>query len=259
MNLSIPAILTWTLGISTGAQGALAAPIEPCAPSPLVQAADQAYPGQIRLMVDASHPAGGIVHVRETITGAGTDCVLLHARQASGWDAPIGTRGHDMAGLMISANGTRLAWARDPVDADAFRVKVPPGSGALDLQFDHVSHANPETGWSAPNRDTLILEWTEVVLYPAGYFTGRIPVDATVTLPVGWAFATPLQTAASAGTRTDFQRVSLQSLMESPVYAGRHWARNDLGARAPAVLNLFTDGRTPPDVQPDDLERSCCP
>ena len=259
MNPSIPAILTLALAIATGAQGAHAGPIEPCAPSSIMPAADQAYPGEIRLMVDASHPARGIVHVRETITGAGTDCVLLHARRASGWDGPVGPRDHNMAGLMISTNGTRLAWARDPVDADAFRVKVPPGSQALDLQFDYVSPANPETGWSALNQNTLILEWTEVVLYPPGYFSGRIPVDASVTLPVGWAFATPLQTAASGGTRTDFQRVSLQSLVESPVYAGRHWVRNDLEARAPAVLNLFTDGQTPPDVQPDELERSCCP
>lgn len=257
MNPSIVAILTWTIAIVAGAQGALAGPVKPCASSAIMQAADQAYPGEIRLTVDASRPARGIVHVRETITGGGTDCVLLYARRASGWNGPVGTHDH-MVGLMISTNGSRLEWEHDPADVDAIHVRVPPGSHALDLQFDYVSRSSPETGGSPLNEEVLVLEWNEVVLYPAGYITARIPVDASVTLPDGWAFATPLQTAATAGARTDFQRVSLQSLMESPVYAGLHWARNDLGARAPAVLNLFTDGRTPIDVQPEELERSCC-
>lgn len=257
MNPSIIASVSLTMAIGAGAQAALAGTVEPCASSVIMRAADQAYPGEIRLSVDASHSAQGIVHVRETITGGGMDCVLLYARRASGWNGPVGTDDH-VAGLMISTNGSRLQWARDPADVDAIRVRVPPGSHALDLQFDYVSPSSPATGWSPLNQEVLVLEWNEVVLYPAGYITARIPVDASVTLPDGWAFATPLQTAATAGARTDFQRVSLQSLMESPVYAGLHWARNDLEARAPAVLNLFTDGRTPTDVQPEELERSCC-
>ena len=258
MNPSILAILTLALAIVTGPQGALAGPIEQSAPSPIMPAADRPYPGEIRLTVDASDPARGVVHVSETITGVGADCVLLYAKRANGWPTPAGAQDH-LVGLMISANGSRLAWARDPVHADGFRVKMPPGSHALDVHFDYVSPPGSEAGWRALSQDSLVLEWKEVVLYPAGYFTGRIPVDASVTLPDGWAFATPLQTAASAGTKTDFGRVSLESLVESPVYAGRHWARNDLGARVPAVLNLFTDGRTPLDVQPEELERSCCP
>ena len=258
MNSPILAIVTWTVAIAASPQGAIAGPVEPSAPSPTVQAADQAYLGEIRLTVDASHPARGLVHVSETITGVGADCVLLYAKRANRWPTPAGAHEH-LAGLAISANGSRLAWERDPVDANAFRVKVPPGSRALDVQFDYVSPPGSEAGWSALSQDSLVLEWNEVVLYPAGHFTDRIPVDASLALPDGWAFATPLRATASAGTKTDFRRVSLESLVESPVYAGRHWARNDLGARVPAVLNLFADGRAPLDVQPEELERSCCP
>lgn len=258
MRPSILAVLAWAFAIGAGAPCAYGGAVEPGALSAVAQPTDQAYPGQIQLTVDASDIERRIVHVRETITGVGPDCVLLHAKWMPGRRGPAESVDR-LRELTISASGSRLAWAHDPTDAYAFRVKMPPGSHTLDLQFDYLFPANSNVSRPKLTQEALVLEWKEFVLYPAGYFTARIPIDASVNLAGGWAFATPLQTAASAGTRTDFQRVSLESLMDSPVYAGRHWARNDLGAAVPIDLNLFADRPESLDPQPMELERTCCP
>ena len=258
MNRSILAILPLGLAIGAGAPKVFAGTVEPLTNPPIVQPADRAYPGEIRLTVDASDIDRHILHVRETITGVGSDCVLLHAKWVPGWRGPVEASDR-VAGLTISAGGSRLAWARSPADAHAFVVKMPPGANTLDLQFDYLAPTSSDVGRSALTTDALVLQWNEVMLYPAGYFADRIPVAASVTLPAGWAFATPLRTATRAGTRTDFERVSLELLEDSPIYAGRRWARNDLGAAVPVDLNLFAARPETIDVQPGELERTCCP
>ena len=245
----------WALAIGAGALDAHAGTLEPTAPSPIAQPADQAYPGQIRLQVDASDIERRIVHVRETITGAGSDSVLLYPKWVPGTHGPIGPIDR-LAGLMISADGKRLSWVRDPVDVYAFRVRMPPGLHTLDLEFDYLSPTSSKIGRQQFTQDVLILEWTDVVLYPAGYFCSRIPVDASITLPDQWTFASALDTASSSGTKTAFKRVSLESLVDSPVYAGRYTARLDLepGASVPVHLNLFADRPESLAIQPAQVE-----
>jgi predicted metalloprotease with PDZ domain len=258
MRPSILAILAWAFAIGAGAPCAYAGTVEPGSLSAIAQPTDQAYPGQIRLTVDARDIERRIVHVEEIITGVGPNCVLLHAKWMPGRHGTAESVDR-LRGLTISAGSSRLPWVHDPVDAYAFHVKMPPGSNTLDLQFDYLFPANSDVAGPKFTQDALVLQWKEFVLYPAGYLTARIPVDASITLTGSWAFATPLQTAASAGTRTDFQRVSLESLMDSPVYTGRHWARNDLGAAVPIDLNLFADRPESLDPHPMELERTCCP
>jgi len=258
MNRPILAILALSLAIGAVAPKVFAGTLKPLAGAQVAPPTDQAYPGEIRLTVDASDIDRHIVHVKETITGVGSDCVLLHAKWMPGWRGPVDASDR-VGGLTISASGSRLAWARNPVDAHAFLVKMPPGAHTLDLQFDYLAPTTFNVGRSALTTDALVLQWSEVMLYPGGYFADRIPVAASVSLPAGWAFATPLRTATRAGTRTDFERVSLELLEDSPIYAGRRWARNDLGAALPADLNLFAVRPDAIEVQPAELERTCCP
>jgi predicted metalloprotease with PDZ domain len=100
-----------------------------------------------------------------------------------------------------------------------------------------------------------MLEWNELVLYPAGYFVRQIPVDASVTLPAGWPLASALETAAIGGPRTRFKRVSLETLVDSPVFAGRYYKRLQLDAdpRAPVNMNLFADRPGLLEVNPEQL------
>jgi predicted metalloprotease with PDZ domain len=81
------------------------------------------------------------------------------------------------------------------------------------------------------------------VLYPAGYYASRIPVEASVKLPDGWQLGTALETAGAADSVTTFKPVSLEVLVDSPIFAGRHFTRIDLDpkGRSRVTLNIMAD------------------
>ena len=228
-------------------------PVAPAAP--IAAPKDRAYAGDIRLSVDASDLERRIVHVHETLSGVGTDTVLLYPKWLPGTHAPEGTIDR-LAGIRITANGAPVSWSRDPVDVFAFHVH--PGSGvrSIDIDFDYLSPTSPKVGAIEISRDILLLEWNELVLYPAGYFARQIPVEASLTLPVDWKLASALETMTASGRETKFKRVSLETFIDSPVYAGRYTARLDLdpNGAAPVHLNLFADRPELLAVKPEQLQ-----
>jgi len=102
----------------------------------------------------------------------------------------------------------------------------------------------------------LLLEWNALILYPAGYFARQIPVEASLTLPANWQFGSALEAASASGAQTKFKRVSLETMIDSPVYAGRYSARFDLdpGGAVPVHLDLFADRPELLAVNPQQLE-----
>lgn len=228
-------------------------PIAPAAP--IAAPKDRAYAGDIHLSVDASDLERRIVHVHETLSGVGTDTVLLYPKWLPGTHAPEGTIDR-LAGIRITANGAPVSWSRDPVDVFAFHVH--PGSGvrSIDVDFDYLSPTSRKVGAIEISRDILLLEWNELVLYPAGYFARQIPVEASLTLPVDWKLASALETVTASGKETKFKRVSLETFIDSPVYAGRYTARLDLdpNGAAPVHLNLFADRPELLAVNPEQLQ-----
>ena len=78
-----------------------------------------------------------------------------------------------------------------------------------------------------------------VSLYPAGYFTRQIPVQASLTLPAGWRAATALRPTGSEGGRIDYGTVSYEVLQDSPVFAGKYFRADDLGHGV--TLNTVAD------------------
>ena len=84
----------------------------------------------------------------------------------------------------------------------------------------------------------------------------QIPVVATLKLPAGWASATALESATAGGAQATYKRVSLETLIDSPVYAGRYAKRLELdpGSPAPVYLNLFADHPESLEVKPEQLE-----
>ena len=56
----------------------------------------------------------------------------------SGFPATLADRTIDkLAGLVVTANGRRLEWKRDPVNVYAFHVDVPAGVSAIDVDFQY--------------------------------------------------------------------------------------------------------------------------
>jgi predicted metalloprotease with PDZ domain len=80
------------------------------------------------------------------------------------------------------------------------------------------------------------------VLYPAGHYAARIRVAPTLRLPDGWTFAAALDGAATQGAVTRFAATDLETLVDSPLFAGKHYRLIELdGGARPVRLNVFAD------------------
>jgi predicted metalloprotease with PDZ domain len=81
-------------------------------------------------------------------------------------------------------------------------------------------------------------------------------VEPSARLPDGWQFATALETASSNGGVATFKPVSLETLVDSPMFAGRYFKLLDLdpGGPAPVHLNIVADRADLLEVKPDQLE-----
>lgn len=212
-------------------------------PAPIPAPQDVAYPGVIRLEVDATDTQRRIFRVRETITGVRPGpMTLLYPQWLPGNHAPRGQI-DKVAGLVIRAGGKAIAWRRHPTDVYAFQVEVPSGVTALELEFQFVSPTAPAQGRVVVTPEMLNLQWQQVALYPAGYFTRRIMAEPSVRLPQGWGYGVALDTASQTGGVTRFKPVDFETLVDSPMFAGRHFRQIELdpGARYPVRLNLVAD------------------
>jgi predicted metalloprotease with PDZ domain len=231
----VPAVLSLLL-LLVGA-GATAAP---SSAGPLPAPRDVPYPGEVRLEVDARDVPRRIIHVHETITGLGAHPVLLYPKWIPGTHAPQGPIDR-VAGIRFSVNGHEVAWMRDPVEVFAFRPTMPAGAHTLEVSFDYLSPTSDRVGKPEITDSILMLEWSNVVLYPAGYYARRIPVSASLTVPAGWARATALESEAEEGERVRYHSVPLETLIDSPVYAGRHVRTIELDQATHVRLDVFAD------------------
>jgi predicted metalloprotease with PDZ domain len=221
---------------------------------PISPPQDRAFPGDIQLSVDATDITRRVVRIHETVTAIGADTVLLYPKWLPGTHAPEGPI-DKIAGIRITSGGTPVPWTRDPVDVYAFRVHAGAGVHTIDIDFEYLSPTSSKVGALEISRDLLMLEWNELVLYPAGYFARQIPVQANLTLPADWQSASALETTSANAGRTSYKPVNLETLIDSPVYAGRYAKIFDLdpGGSVPVRLDLFADRPEFLAVQPEQL------
>jgi predicted metalloprotease with PDZ domain len=141
------------------------------------------------------------------------------------------------------------------VDVYAFHVDVPADVGAVDVDFQYLSAVSTREGHVDMSRDMLALEWNAVALYPAGYFTRDIRIDASVTLPKGFTPATALETAATDGQSVSFKTTTFNTLVDSPLMAGRYFKTFDLDPGGPArvTLDVMADAPEDLEVTPEEL------
>ena len=225
-----------------------------CQPAPPPK--DQAYPGVIRLHVDATDIDHRVFHVHETLPASGgKQLVLFYPEWLPGTHAPAGrNRINKLAGLVVKANGAALAWHRDPCNVFLFRVDAPAAAAAVDIDFDYLTGDSGQGGAGASHevsQDLLVMEWSSLVLYPAGYYVGRIEVDPSVTLPDGWQYATALDASPDKG----FRRTTLETLVDSPLFAGRYAQKWQLDAGAPVSVRLDVFADRPGLLENKDLDK----
>jgi predicted metalloprotease with PDZ domain len=217
-------------------------------PAPVV-AEDRAWPGLLRLEVDATDLDRRIIELRQTIplSGAGGDLRLHYPQWIPGNHAPRGPI-YNYAGVRFSAAGAPVAWRRDPADVYTFIVQTPAGADELVVEADFLTPTEPAHGPIAVTREMMRLNWYAFALYPAGHFIRRIDIEASLRLPAGWEFGTALETAPAQGRAAAdgwvrFAPVSFETLVDSPVFAGKHFRKIDLdpGGRSRVTLNVMAD------------------
>jgi predicted metalloprotease with PDZ domain len=240
--------------VSIGAQSPGPQPLP--MPAPIPAPADRPYPGVIQLSVDATDIAHRIFRVRESIPLRDSGpVILLYPEWLPGNHSPRG-RVDFLAGLIVRADGKRIEWKRDPVEVFAFHIAPPAGARTLDLEFDFNTPLDTGQGRVQVTPEMLNLQWNQVVLYPAGYFTRRIQVDADLKVPAGWKVATALDRRSSTGDTATFKTVALETLVDSPVFAGAYAETFELGAAggAPVRLNVVADRPELLAARPEYLE-----
>lgn len=221
----------------------------PRAASPLpVRAAarDRAYPGEIGLAVDATDTDHKIMRVQESVpVPASGEMTLLYPQWETASHAPTGSVAA-IAGLKITAGGRPVSWRRDPLDVFAFQLTPPPGAARLDIAFQYISPVRDGTLQMTP--DIVTVAWQKLVLYPAGWYVRDIQVRATLLLPPGFTAASSLTTQADTGPLVRYAPISLETLIDSPVYAGSRARRIDLGALDGAAVRMDIVADAPADL-----------
>lgn len=217
---------------------------------------DQPYPGTLTLKVDARDVAQKIFRVHETIpVAAPGPLTLLYPQWIPGNHGPSGPV-IGIAGLKISAGGQMLPWTRDPLNVYAFHLEVPAGASTIEVHFEFMSPTTPRSGRVLMSPALLDLPWNTVVLYPAGYFARDITLLPSVQLPTGWQHASALELAGHEGDMLHFAPTTLNTLLDSPLIAGKHFERIDLapGAKVPVHLDVMADKASELKISPALLQ-----
>jgi predicted metalloprotease with PDZ domain len=222
-------------------------------PPPIVAPADTPYPGTISLLVDATNITDRILSVHETIPIKGRDITLLYPEWLPGTHSPSNPA-RELAGLIVTANGKRIPWVRDRVDMYAFHVEAPKDATMLDINFQYLAPQDPKRGRiSAKFADVT---WNSVLLYPAGYFSRDIKFETAIRLPEAWQFACSLDVKSQNGNLVQFKETTLNTLVDSPLYAGVNFKRLDLstGPDNPVYLDVFADKPADLEITPEELQ-----
>jgi predicted metalloprotease with PDZ domain len=199
--------------------------------------------GPVALTVELPNPGQQILYVHETMPVSPGPLTLYYPKFIPGDHAPDGPI-DAMMGLEITAAGKRIAWLHDEVDMFTFHLTVPAGADQIDISFQF-----PARDRVTPN--LIGLEWNEVALYQAGYPTKVQMYQPTLVLPAGWRYATALTTEERNGDRIRFKSAPFNTLVDSPVIAGKYFRELDLtpaGSSVHRYLDMVGDSAEALDI-----------
>jgi predicted metalloprotease with PDZ domain len=212
---------------------------------------------QIHLSVDATEAPRKIFHARLTIPAKPGTLTLYYPKWIPGEHGPTGPI-VDLAGLTFTANGQTLKWRRDLLDGWTFHVEVPVGVSSIEAALDFISPTSTQWGMysgAATATDKMtVVSWNTVLLYPAGWTTDELTFEASLRLPAGWKFGTPLLVASQSDRDIKFQPVSLTTLVDSPVISGEYFRVVPLGDNPPQEIDLAADSAAALDAPPELLD-----
>lgn len=212
---------------------------------------DRPLSAPMKLEVDATDVARAIFRVKQSIpVEAGKPLTLLYPQWLPGKHAPRGALA-EMTGLKIRSNGKLLDWTRDPVEVYAFHVDTPAGAKSVDIEFQFTSPVLGSEGRIVVTPAMMNVQWEQVSFYPAGHFTRAIQVQPSITLPKTWTGVAALDGAKTAGNRIDYGVTTYETLVDSPMFAGPHYRKWDLGNKV--TLNVWADEAKFLEAKPEQI------
>lgn len=215
-------------------------------------------PAPMRIQVDATDATRNILHSRLTFLAQPGPLTLVYPKWLPGEHGPTGPV-TDMVGLKVSADGKAIAWRRDAKDMFTFHVQVPANARTIEASLDFLLPP-PGDGFSSSassSEQLLVLSWNQVLLYQPGPKASEIPAEAEIRLPEGWKFATALPRGQDSGDVYKFAPVSLETLIDSPLIAGRHFRSVPLTAEGsvPVKLNVVADSAAALEIKPENFNQ----
>ncbi|MDE2412750.1 MAG: M61 family metallopeptidase [Sphingomonadales bacterium] len=241
------------------AQAANSAPTAAPITQTVPDARDTPYSGTIKLDIDATDTVRGVYRVTETIPVApnARTLTVLFPQWLPGNHGPRGPLA-ELVDLTFTANGRKLEWYRDPVEVFAFHVTLPADVSANEVvaKFIHTSPLQGSEGRITMTPDMLNLQWEKMSLYPAGHYVRQIRIQPFVTLPKGWTAATALDGAAQMGDRWSWAETNYETLVDSPIFAGRYFQKWDLTepGRQKVTLNVVADKPEQLAAKPEQID-----
>jgi len=207
-----------------------------------------AQSGAISLTVDGTDNPQKLLRIHESIPVSPGPVTLYYPKWIPGEHGPDGPV-DSVTGLKFEAGGKVIPWTRDTLDVYTFHVDVPAGASQLDASFDFIE----AEGYSATAK-LFVLEWNEVLFYPAGAPSSQITFDPTLMVPDGWKYGTALPVAGEKGNKIKFKPVSLELLVDSPVITGEYYRAIDITPPGEPVhheLDLVADSEVALDISPE--------
>jgi len=216
----------------------------------------QTHTPTISLVVDASEAPRKIFHAQLKIPASPGTLTLYYPKWIPGEHGPTGPV-QDLAGLKFTANGQTLKWRRDLLDGWTIHVEVPAGASSVDASLDFISPAGPGgiyTGGASATDKMTVVSWNTMLIYPAGPTSDDLTYEASLRLPAGWKFGTPLPVASQSGAEIKFKPASLTTLVDSPVIAGEYLRVVPLAENPHQEMDIAADSAAALDAPQEMLD-----
>jgi predicted metalloprotease with PDZ domain len=186
----------------------------------------------VTLTVKLPNPGQKLLFVEEAMPVKPGPLTLYYPKWIPGDHSPDGEI-EKILGVEFTAGGQRLAWHRDELDKFTFNLTIPEGADRLDIRFEF------------PARDRITanlidLTWDAVAFYQSGSPTKTQIYEPSIVIPADWQVGTALQTAKREGATVTFKPVPFNTLVDSPVIAGKYFRSIDV-TPAGASVHRFLD------------------
>jgi predicted metalloprotease with PDZ domain len=208
--------------------------------------------------VDARQAPRRIFHTRLAIPVSSGPLTLYYPKWIPGEHGPAGPV-NDLTGLKITAaGGANIPWRRDLGDMYAFRCDVPAGVQQVDVELDYVAPGGEGFGASASSTARLaVVDWHLMLLYPKGKPVAQQKFVARLKYPPTWEFGGALPVARQSPAAVEFEPVSLERLIDTPILIGAHFRSLDLSPdqQPPHRLDIVADSARALEIGPERLEQ----